>query len=64
VTFSGEHNALARFPEKSGDSLRNAGAGLVHQRFNFYAPRKRGFFRRSHLRRSQDRQVQLSLLIF
>jgi hypothetical protein len=44
--------------------LRNAGASLVHQLFNFYAPREGGFFRRSHLRRSQDRQVQLFLLIF
>jgi hypothetical protein len=64
VTLSGEHNALARFPKKSGDSLRNAGARLVHQRFNFYAPRERGFFRRSHLSRSQDRQLQSSLLLF
>jgi hypothetical protein len=64
VTFSCEHNALAGFPEKSGDGLRNAGASLVHQRFNFYAPREGGFFRRSHLCRSQDRQVQLFLLIF
>src|SRR5262249_41359348 len=64
VAFPCEDNALARPAEKSGDRLSNAGACFVHQRFNFYAARERGFFRGSHLRRSQDRQVQLSLLIF
>jgi hypothetical protein len=44
--------------------LRDAGARFVHQRFNFYALRERSFFRGSHLCRSQDRQVQLALLIF
>jgi hypothetical protein len=64
VTFPGEHNAPARFLEKSADRLRDAGACPVHERFNFYSSRESSFFRQSHLGRSQDWKVQLSLLIF
>src|SRR6266480_7800048 len=59
MAFPGEHYALAGFREKFRDRLRDTSACLIHERFDLYSPRESGFFGSSHLRRSQNRQVQI-----
>src|SRR5206468_6440042 len=59
MTFSGEHNAFAGPREKLRDCLCNTGASVVHERFNLHSPVESGLFCRSHLRRRQNRQVQI-----
>src|SRR2546423_4065430 len=59
MAFSSEDDALARLREKFGDCLGDSGACLVHQRFDLYSSRKSSLFCGSHLRRSQDRRVQI-----
>jgi hypothetical protein len=63
MSFPGEDDASAGFLEKLPDGLSDAGAGLVHQSFHFYATRKCSLFCGSHLRRSQNWQVQSTLPI-
>src|SRR5262249_16162749 len=60
VAFPSKHNAWARLRKKFGHCLRDTGPCLVHKRFDLYAACKRGLFCDSHLRRTQDRQVQIS----
>src|SRR5439155_19210955 len=59
VAFSGKHNALARPREKLRDCLCNTGASVVHERFNLHSAGESGLFCCSHLRRRQNRQVQI-----
>src|SRR5207245_11745705 len=59
MAFAREHDALARLRETLPDCLRGPGAGLVHQRFDLHSPGESSFFFCSHLRRSQNRQVQI-----
>jgi hypothetical protein len=64
MAFSGKHNAFPGSPEKFGHCLCDSGASLVHQCFDIYPPRESRFLCGPHLRRSQNREIQLSLLIF
>ena len=57
VAFAREYNAGSGIWKKLLNGVRDTGAGLVHQRFNFDATRERGFFRGAHLGRAQNRRV-------
>src|SRR5882724_9482724 len=59
IAFSGKHNALARPREKLHGCLCNTGACVVHECFNLHSPGESGLFCCSHLRRRQNRQVQI-----
>jgi hypothetical protein len=60
MTFPGEHDALSGVCEKLCDGLRDTGACLIHERFNLHPHCESGLFRGSHLRRGQNRQIQIS----
>jgi hypothetical protein len=63
MSFPGEYDASTGFLEKFRDGLSDAGAGLVHQAFNFHTPSKCSLFCGSYLRRRQNWQVQSTLPI-
>ena len=63
MSFPSEHDASTGFLEKFRDCLSDAGASLVHQRLDLHATSKCSLFRGSHLRRSQNWQVQSTLPI-
>ena len=60
MTFPGEDDASAGFLEKFGHCLSDTGAGLVHQRLDLNTACKCSLFCGSHLRRSQNWQVQIN----
>jgi hypothetical protein len=63
MTFPGEDDASTGFLEKFGHCLSDARARLVHERLDLNTACKCSLLYGSHLRRSHNWQVQLTLSI-